>query len=214
MYTIKIKQGQATRTSWNTDIRQYVTEPIDSLVPYLDCKIDIEETTFGQFFRFLEKDVEFYNKAYRSSTYGFPVAPLLKEAQEPLVAGPREWSPRGTEIPKPLQGVDFIEISWGSDMEDGVINDYPCFHGWGDWDSNYDDMPKKGGIALEFTATNLYQHLPLKLNDEYIVSSEKLEPVFKARKCFRVHDVIRAILFELTWAGDITNGREAPFKHL
>jgi hypothetical protein len=213
MYTIKIKNGQATRTSWNSDIREYVTEAIDSLVPYLDCKLDIEETTFGQFFRFIEKDVEFYNKAYRSSTYGCPVNPLVKEIQEPLQAGPREWSPRGTEIPKPLSDVDYVEVYWGSDMEDGVINEYPCFHGWGDWDLDGPEAPVKGGIALEFTATNLYQHLPFRLNDEYQIFDEKLSPIFKGRKLFRVHDVIRAILYELTWAGDITNGREVPFKH-
>lgn len=211
MYTIKVKNGQATRSSWNSDIRQTVTEPVESLVPYFDCPITIEETTFGEFFRFIEKDVEFYNKVFRSATYGFPIEPLVKEVKEPLVAGPREWSPRGTETPKPLQDVDYVEIYWGADMDDGVISDYPCFHGWGTWDHVDADMPKKGGIALEFTATNLYQHLQLKLNDEYLIPDEKLNIIFKGRKVFRVHDVLRAILFELTWAGDITDGREAPF---
>jgi len=213
MYTIKIKDGKATRRSWNSDIRAYVTEEVESLVPYLGCPITIEETTFGQFFRFIGKDVDFYSQAYRSATYGFPVAPLVKEIQEPLLAGPREWSPRGTEVPKPLADVDFVEIYWAAEMEDGIITDYPCFHGWGAWDSSDPGMPVKGGIALEFTATNLYQHLPLRLNDEYLIQNEKLDTIFKGRKIFRVHDVIGAILYELTWAGDITNGREAPFGH-
>lgn len=213
MYKIAIKEGKATKTSWSTEIREYVTVPIESLVPYLDCPITIEDTTFGQFFAFIERDVDFYNTAYRSATYGFPVAPLTKEVKEPLVPGPREWSPRGTDRPKPLTDVDFVEIYWDADMEDGVISDYPCFHGWGDWPAgdNPGEMPTKGGIALEFTATNLYQHLPLRLDDEYCIHNEKLDCIFKGRKGFRVHDVIRGLLYELTWAGDITHGREAPF---
>lgn len=211
MYTIKIKDGKATKTSWSTEIREYVTQPIDCLVPYLDCKIDIEDTTFGQVFAFIERDLEFYNKAYRSATYGFPIAPLAKEIKEPLTPGPREWSPRGLEPQKRLD-IDFVAVYWGVDMEDGVISDYPCFHGWGDWPADPNgDMPLKGGIAIEFTPTNQYKDAPFKLDDEFVIYDEKLNPVFKTRKSFRVHDVIRGILYELTWAGDITNGRETPF---
>jgi len=216
MYKVKINNGKATRTKWDTDVRAYVTEPIESLVPYLDCPIEIADTTFGQFFAFIGKDAEFYNKAYRSATYGFPVEPLVQEAAEPFQADPREWSPRGTHIPKPITDIDFLEIYWSADTDDqGVIDDYPCFHGWGDWSRDVNDPPdepiRKGGIAIEFTPTNLYQHLPLKLNDEYIIMSEDMKPIFTGRKLFRVHDVIRALLYELTWAGDITNGRKAPF---
>lgn len=211
MYEIKIDGGKATKKSWSTEIREYVIVPVESLVPYLDCPIQIENTSFGQFFAFIEKDCEFYEKAYRSATYGFPIKPLTEEVKEPLKAGPREWSPRGTEVPKPLD-IDFVEVTWGCDMEDGMISDYPGFHGWGDWPAgDAGETPCKGGIAIEFTPTNLYKHLPLKLDHEYIIYDEKLNPIWKGKKGFRVHDVIRAILFELTWAGDITNGREAPF---
>jgi len=210
MYEIKIDGGKATRKSWSTEICQYVIEPVESLVPYLDCPIQIENTTFAQFFAFIEKDCEFYEKAYRSATYGFPIKPLAEEVKKDApFEGPREWSPR-PDGAKP-KDIDFVEVYWGCDMDEGVISDYPGFHGWGDWPVEPGQETFKGGIAIEFTPTNNYKHLLLKLDNEYIIYDEKLKPIWTGKKGFRVHDVLRAILYELTWAGDITHGRELPF---
>lgn len=211
MYEIKIDGGKATRKSWDSDIRQHVIEPVESLVPYLDCPIHIENTTFAQFFAFISRDHELYAQIYRSATYGVPIKPLIDEIRKDApFSGPRDWSPR-PDSAKP-NDIDYVEIYWGCDMEDGVITDYPCFHGWGDWPMQDTGEPTcKGGIAIEFTPTNNYKNLLLKLDNEYTIYDEKLQPVWKGKKGFRVHDVIRGILFELTWAGDVSNGREAPF---
>jgi hypothetical protein len=208
MYKIKIENGKATKTSWDTEARSNVTKEITSLVPYLDCPIELENTTFGQFFAFIERDKDFYNQAYRSATYGFPIAPYFEEIKKPAELGPREWSPR--PFPKNPLNLDYVEVYWGVDMEDGVISDYPGFHGWGDWDDkNYPGH--KGGIALEFTATHQYKDVTLKLDHEFEIFDENLKSIFKTKKIFRVHDVVRAILYEITWSGDITKGRECPF---
>jgi len=211
MYKIKISGGSATRTSWDSDKRAYVTEPIESLIPYLECPIELENTTFGQFFSFIARDKEFYERAFRSATYGFPITPLVEEIKKPVKLGPREWSPRADHPHNPLN-LDYVEVFWGVDMEDGMISDYPGFHGWGDWDSPH-HPGHKGGIAVEYSETNMYRDVILKFDHQYVIYDEKLNPVFTTKKVFRVQDPIRAILFELTWAGDITNGREAPFKH-
>lgn len=217
MYTIKIKNGKATKTSWDSDIREYVTKAIESLVPYLDYPVEIEDTTFGQFFAFIEKDLDFYNVAYRSATYGHPINPFVDEIKKPG---------------KPLD-MDYVEIYWGVDIDEGVISDYPCFHGWGDWPAETAMNPPpdsdvktegnnegcvtaqgitKGGIAIEFTPLCDYKDAPLKLDPDFQVHSEDLKTLlFRSKKAYRVHDVIRAILFEITWAGDISKGREAPF---
>lgn len=201
MYKIKIEKGKATKTSWDTDSRSYVTKEIESLVPYLDCPIEIVDTTFGQFFAFIEKDVDLYNTIYRSATYGFKINSFIDEIKK--------------ESKKPLDA-DFVEVGWGVDTEDGVISDYPTFHGWGTWD-NPGAMPVppegvvKGGIAIEFTPLCDYKHLPLKLDNEYEIFSEELKPLYKTKKGFRIHDVLRAILYEITWAGDVSKGRSCPF---
>lgn len=197
MYKIKIQKGIATKTSWDSDIREYVTKPIDTLVPWLDCPIEIEDTTLEQFFAFIEKDLDFYNVAYRSATYGHPINPFVDEIKKPRT--------------RPLE-VDYVAIYWGADMEDGIISDYPCFHGWGDWpEPNPLDKPTKGGIAIEFSPLCDYKDARLKLDLDYEVHDDNFKPIFKAKKGFRVHDVIRAILYEITWAGDISKGRETPF---
>lgn len=198
MYKIKIVKGIATKTSWDSDIREYVTKQIESLVPYLDCPIEIEETTFEQFFAFIEKDLDFYNVAYRSATYGHPINPFVDELHKPG---------------KP-NDLDYVEVYWGCDMDEGVMSDYPGFHGWGTWpaENALDQPAMKGGFAIEYTALCDYKDALLKLDPDYQVHSEDLKTLlFRTKKGFRVHDVIRAILFEITWAGDISKGRETPF---
>lgn len=201
MYTMKIKNGKATKTSWDSKIREHVTKPVESLVPYLDCPLEIEETTFGQFFAFIEKDLDFYNVAYRSATYGHPINPFVDEIKKPG---------------KPLD-MDYVEIYWGVDIDEGVISDYPCFHGWGDWPEENAVTPNektkmKGGIAIEFTPLCDYKDAPLKLDTDFQVHSEDLKTLlFHSKKAYRVHDAIRAVLFEITWAGDVSKGRNLPF---
>ena len=198
MYKIKIEKGKATKTSWNSDILKYVTKEVDSLVPYLDFPIEIEETTFGQFFAFIEKDLDLYNVIYRSATYGHPINSFVDEIHKPG---------------KP-NDLDFVSVYWGSDMEEGgIISDYPCFHGWGDWpaENALDQPATKGGFGIEFTPLCDYKNAPLKLENNYEIFSDELKPLFKAKKGFRVHDVIRAILYEITWAGDVSQGRKCPF---
>jgi hypothetical protein len=197
MYRIKIVNGKAAKTSWDSDIREHVTKEIDSLVPYLDCPIEIEETTFGQFFAFIEKDLDFYNVAYRSATYGHPINPFVDELHK---SG------------KP-NDLDYVEVYWGCDMDDGVMTDYPGFHGWGTWtaENALDQPAMKGGFAIEFTPLCDYKTALLKLDSDYQIHDDNFKLLLKTKKGFRVHDVIRAILYEITWAGDISKGREEPF---
>lgn len=202
-YSVIVRKGEIFVKRWDTGARAYEekkkTEQVLSDV--LQFPIALEETNFGQFFSIIAREKELYEKIFKAALYGHPLDPFIKECELP---------------PKESKDMDFVEISWASQVFEGELEIWPSFDGWGDWPANYpgsenDLDPKKGGIAIEFTALNEYKHLPFKLNTEadiYSLDSKGSEPVLKATRKFTVYDVIKAILYEITWAGDISKGRK------
>lgn len=201
-YSVIVRKGEIIVKHWETEIREYVekkkTEQILSDV--LQCPIALEETTFEQFFQIIAREKDLYEKVFSAALGGHPLDPFIKECELP---------------PKESEDLDFVEVSWSSQIFEGELEIWPSFDGWGDWPATYpgpenDTDPKKGGIAIEFTALNEYKHLPFKLNagaDIYSLDVKGPDPVLKATRQFTVYDVIKAILYEITWAGDISKGR-------
>jgi len=204
--SVIIRKGVAYVNRWNTETREYEekvkTEQILSDV--LQDPITIEETTFGQFFEFIAREREFYQKAYNAALYGHPLAPYIEEIAKP--AGPVDQLKR-------------VELYWYSEIFDGELSLSPGFHGWGTWsaaDINNDpNCPAEGGIAIEYSALNEYKDLPLILDDKMHLYElgvpDGMKTIVKTKLPYKVQDVIEGILFEITWAGDISNGRECPF---
>lgn len=202
-YTVIVRKGEIFVKRWNTEIRDYEekkkTEQVLSDV--LQFPLVIEETNFGQFFAIIAREKDLYEKVYNAALYGHPLEPFIKECELP---------------PKEDGELDYVEVSWASQVFEGELEIWPSFDGWGDWPASYpgsenDTDPKKGGIAIEFTALNEYKHLPFKLNTEadiYSLDIKGSDPVLKAIRKFTVYDVIKAILYEITWAGDISKGRK------
>lgn len=198
-YSVIVRKGEIFVKRWETEIREYVekkkTDQILSDV--LQFPLVLEETTFGQFFSIIAREKDLYEKVFNAALYGHPLEPFIKECELP---------------PKEDGELDFVEVSWSSQVFEGELEIWPSFDGWGDWpeDNAVGKEKTKGGIAIEFTALNEYTHLPLKLNtqaDIYSLDVKGSDPVLKATRGFTVYDVIKAILYEITWAGDISKGR-------
>lgn len=202
-YTVIVRKGEILVKRWDTGIREYVEKKKDEQVlsNALQFPIEIEETNFGQFFAIIAREKDLYEKVFNAALYGHPLEPFIKECELPL---------------HDSKDLDFVEVSWSSQVFEGELEIWPSFDGWGDWPATYpgsenDTGPKKGGIAIEFTALNEYKHLPFKLNTEadiYSLDNKGSDPVLKAKRMFTVYDVIKAILDEITWAGDVSGGRD------
>lgn len=192
-HSVIIQKGKLFIKHWNSKLIRYEMAPkIEQVLSdVLQFSIIFKETTFGQFFDLIVKEKELYEKIFKSALYGHPLEPYVKECALPS---------------KESKGLDFVEVYWHSELYEDELSVTPGFQGYGDW--NVEGAPDKGGIAIEFTPLNEYKDKELKLNergDIYTVAGQR--PVLEARRRFTVYDVINAILYEITWAGDISKGR-------
>jgi hypothetical protein len=197
-YSVIVRKGEIFVKRWDTEIREYVEKKKTDQVlsDVLQFPLVLEETNFGQFFSIIALEKDFYQKVFNAALYGHPLEPFIKECELPA---------------KEDKELDYVEVEWCCQEFEGEFEFWPGFSGWGDWpeDNAVGSEKTKGGIAIEFTPLNEYKHLPLKLNTESnIYSLSQSEPLAKGTRKFTVYDVIKAILFEITWAGDITNGRK------
>lgn len=199
--SVIIRKGVAyVRGPMKTDEEKIKPEQILSDV--LQDPITIEETTFGQFFEFIAREREFYQKVYHAALYGHPLGPYIEEIAKP--AGPVDQLKR-------------VEVYWYSEIFDGEFSLHPGFHGWGSWgaDKHNPDMPAEGGIAIEYSGLNEYKDVPLILDDQMdlceLTPKDGMKSIVKTKLPFKVQDLIEGILFEITWAGDISKGRGCAF---
>lgn len=203
MYEVNIRNGEIFVRRWNTEIRAHEEKRPDdqSLVPFLQCKITIERTTFAQFMEFIAKDAEVMEVIFRSTMGGYPIKPYLDECKLP------DGNP---EKLKHLEVYWSAEIDKDEEAQKPSFELYAGFHGWGPWNNSSQDdegMPKEGGYAIEYTPLNEYKMLELRLDESVSVfdsNNFKAQPLEWTRP-FTVYDVVNAILFEITWAGSIEN---------
>jgi len=198
-YTVIVRKGEIFVKRWNPDAREYEEKrkTAQVLSDVLQFPLILEGTTFGQFFRLIAAEKEFYEKVFNAATYGHPLQPYIDECAKDA------QGKRALEC-------DYVRVYWHCQEFEGEFEFASGFDGWGDWpeDNALGNAKVKGGIAIEFTGLNEYQHLELRLETESnIYSLKQSEPLAKGSREFSVYDVIKAILFEITWAGDISKGR-------
>jgi len=199
-YSVIVRKGEIFVKHWDSEIREYVEKKKTDQVlsDVLQFPLVLEETNFGQFFALIAREKEFYEKVFNSAMYGHPLQPFIDECALPAK------NKNGLEC-------DYVEVEWCCQEFEGEFEFWPGFSGYGDWseDNACGSEKTKGGIAIEFTPLNEYKDLELKLNTQSdIYSLKQSEPLAKGIRKFTVYDVIKAILFEITWAGDISKGRK------
>jgi hypothetical protein len=193
-----IRKGEALIRHWNkeTHAHEETRKADQTISDVLQMPVEIEDTTFGRFFEFIIREKDLYEHIFTADMYGHPLAPYIEE------------------IGKPVQDADaleYVEISWYTERFEGKIELASSFDGFGRWPKNRPDgTPEKGGIGIEYTPLNEYKLLPLKLDTAVEIHDlgDFDKPPFTGTLEFTVYDVIRAILFEITWSGDITKGRK------
>jgi hypothetical protein len=193
-YSVIVRKGDVFVKRWNTETRAYEEKRRENqiLSDVLQYPLVLEETTFGQFFDLIAREKDLFQKVFSAAMYRHPLEPYIQEIAKPA---------------KDAGDLDFVHVHWFAQYFEGELETSPAFGGWGPWKT--EGMPEKGGIALEFTALNEYKNCLFKLDPEFeigMLSGPKLD--FKATKEFTVYDVINAILFEITWSGDISKGRK------
>jgi hypothetical protein len=192
-YSAILRNGEIFIKRWDKEKREHVEEKKieQTFSTILQFPLLIETTTFGQFFGLIAKEKDLFNQVFKSAMGGFQMDSFIKECEQPA---------------KECKDLDCVEVCWRSDYEDGELSTTPCFHGYGDW--HLEEGPEKGGIAIEYTALNEYKGAELKLDViDNLYSMKSVEPILKGTRKFMVYDVIYAILYEITWAGDVSKGR-------
>jgi hypothetical protein len=203
-YQVHIRKGIAYVSHFDTEkgkrVEKKKTEQVLSDV--LQFKLhELTETTFGEFFSFIIRERELMEKIFSAAMYGHPIEPYIAEVAQP---------------PGDPEQLEKVEVHWGAEIDGGDFSMFPAFHGWGKLEpqEGLPEQPVYGGYAIEFTPLYEYKMLPLVLDTKFeIWDMQKPEkPVITAAECeFTVYDVLKAILWEITWAGDISKGRgECP----
>lgn len=188
-----IRKGEAFIRRWNPETRSYEEKrkADQVLSDVLQAPVKIEDTTFAQFFSFIVREADLYERIFRAAMYGHPIAPYIEEAAKPA---------------EPQDSMEYVEIYWYTERFEGKLELAPALHGFGPWGENRPaESPEKGGIAIEWTGLNEYKDLPLRLDTSVKIYDKDAEdakaPPFTATLVFTVYDVINAILFEITWTG-------------
>ena len=198
-YKVSIREGVAYVSKWNPDIRAREEKKKEEQVlsDILQFPIEIENTTFGQFFEFIIREADLFQRIFKAAMYGHPLGPYIDELRKP------DGNP---------ENVEHVEVYWFAQRFEGELELGPGFHGWGKYEPQVGipEMPEKGGYAIEFTGLDEYKMLPLKLDTkaDFYSLEDGGKKLMDGTLEFTAYDVIRAILFEITWAGDISKGRK------
>jgi len=198
-----IRKGEILIKRWESPEYKITVKEKQTLSDILQLRLEMEDTTFGQFFALIGKEAAFFEKTFQCAMMGHPIQPYIDECAKPAVD---------------KKDMDYVVVGWSTDLFEGDFDHYVDFGGWGPWGGDYEGEPQKGGIAVEFTPLYEYKDLELRLDPKvtiYDVTNTKPgEPVKIAGtgiQKFTVYDVVCAILDEITWAGDISGGRPKDY---
>ena len=180
-------------------------EKVDSLIPYLNKIITIEQgVTFGDFFDYAMQESEQYSIIFYSQLGGFD-----------LTKWTDEWdNPDTTD--NELEELTFLEVYWIAEtwFDRDELDDYVGFHGQGP--GEYPDGQKVDDMlySVSFTPINKFKDLEFRINNEYkIIHHEKgvlpEKVLLDTHKKMTIYDVIGGILDDISFYGDPENRKEA-----
>lgn len=196
-FQLRFQKDMVYVSHWDTEKRKRIEKKKTDQVlsDVLQFPIHGFNSTFGEFFSFIIRERKLMERIFTAATYGHPLEPYIAEIAKP---------------PGDPEELERVEVYWNAQIQDGDLEIATGFHGWGKYkvDPAADkDAPKAGGYAIEFTPLNEYKMLPFILDTDFEIWDIKKpeKPIIaKAERLFTPYDVIRAILWEITWAGDIS----------
>jgi hypothetical protein len=196
-YRVSIRGGEVFVSWQNPEIRarEEKRKTDQVLSDVLQFPIEIKDTTFGQFFELIAREADLYERVFKAAMYGHPLAPYIEEARRP------DGNP---------EQIQRMEVYWSAERSEGDVSIGIGFHGYGKLKIDAsDEMPVETGIAIEFTPLNQYKMLPFALDTKFEIydADNDGRMIINGWREFTAYDVIKAILCEITWAGDISKGR-------
>jgi len=221
----------------------YIYQQIESIIPYLNDTIEIEENlTFKDLFLLIEQDEEMMNIVFSSYLGHCPLAPYIEEIKQDCIPDGREE-------------IDQIECCWTieqfdyklfyedyknnseslpfelneelhkPDKNDGnEISIYIDIHGWGPYipdedseSSEKSSYPIRSSYGIEFIPLYRLSHIPIKLNTNFIIRNEKgtqnEKPIVQGEKSFTVIDIFGSIFSEISFCG-LPEERDAAWAEI
>jgi hypothetical protein len=191
----------------------YKEEGVNSLAPYLQLIVEeVVDFTFGDLWRLIEKDRDFYEKVFKEAMGGWPLEPFMKDAAS--------YHERQEEDVK----FRFIEI-----IHRGEINDYSKdeelselgvsttiyedIYGIGTGDDGTGKVAQDIAWSLSFRPISELMDIPLRLNEEFKLyltvnksgKSFERSAIDGGRYGFSVYQILEAVLDEITFHGAPTD---------
>ena len=176
--------------------KDYVMEEVESIIPYLNEVISIDDDiTLEDFFNIVEKDEEIINIIFGSHLGHFPVGAYIEEIKKdcPLESKEDMYYIELVWVAEQFDYREFYE-KYKNDKRDkdeesifgpleepdkdcvNEISIYISVHGVGKYElaegetyENEEDVPPDMGYAIEFTPLYRLKHLPIRLNKNFVM---------------------------------------------
>ena len=187
MYTVELKPGGLIA---NGDHAPRTVTPASAtdLVPLFWHRVELDP---GYRLGDLMRLVDLPDADLLASILGENIVPLIEEA-------------RGGPDPDDDTSVEHLRVS--NLYEDGrIIRE---FSGWGRWTEPYPgawesnpEVPRLGGIAVEFTPLRRLLDLPLRYEPALVFRDENGEEEFRTEIGITLIEFLKAVFWELTYLG-------------
>jgi hypothetical protein len=188
---------------WNSKVKQEETKEVDP-EELFGCLWDTVEfqgiITLRRIFELIDVDPELWESVIQEN-----ILPLLEEMKKP------------TKQEEVEGGMECLQIYWGADLHisggEQEFSLWPSFHGYGKYTRTEDDSSpiqdgEETGYAIEFTPVNELADYPVELltavkvvKQDYDNIKAPAETIDLGHKPFTLLEVVKAIFWELTFAG-------------
>ena len=163
----------------------------EEIVLFLNEEVQLQDVTFERIFDLILRNHSFFDIVFYRALGGYSVKDFELDFLKDRSADDE------------YNEIQHLELKWAVDLHehDGQtdLSFLIDFSGVGD----EDDL----GYSLALTPINEYKHLVLRINSdvEFYDKSTGVEPILKAKRNMTLYDVIRALLYEITFYGSPNN---------
>lgn len=168
------------------------TTPIqdEELILYLNEEVKLDNINFQRIFELILLNYSFFDIVYYRALGGFSI----KDFEEDFLIAPQI---------NDLNDVEYILLKWHADLyydNENVANLSFLIDLSG---KSYND--DEIGYSLTMSALNEYKHLPLKIDTSLELYNKDNVCILNANRNMTLYDVIRVILYEITFYGTPKN---------